>query len=121
MKSYTTFCAPTPLQLGVAAALNKIADDAEAEGVSAVTSDEAAAAMAENVRVLSLALTDAGLRVIRPDGGYFLVADVSDLGLTSVEYCKQLARGEGGVHTDGRLRPGADGESAGQLREVRGV
>ena len=114
MKSYTTFCAPTPLQLGVAAALNKIADDAEAEGVSAVSSDEAAAAMAENVRVLSLALTDAGLRVIRPDGGYFLVADVSDLGLTSVEYCKRLA-------TEAKVAsipmvvfydPGADGASA---------
>jgi len=30
MHAYATFCAPTPLQLGVAAALTKIADDADA-------------------------------------------------------------------------------------------
>jgi len=43
---------------------------------------------ADNVRALAAALRDAGLVVFPPDGGYFLVADVSALGMTSAEYCR---------------------------------
>jgi aspartate/methionine/tyrosine aminotransferase len=114
MKSYTTFCAPTPLQLGVAAALNKISGEAEALGSNVVTSDEAAGAMATNVAVLSAALKDAGLKVIAPDGGYFLVTDVSATGLSAVEYCKRLAA-EAKVASIPMVvfyDPGADGTGA---------
>lgn len=150
MHSYATFCAPTPLQLGVAAALERIADQADtatrsraraaaeavheaasegaegghATGESAVTDgdgtegrgtraaaaaaialggaltpDSTASVMANNAEVLGAALREVGLRVFKPRGGYFLVADVSPLGggeagaLTSVEYCRRLAHG----------------------------
>lgn len=120
LHSYTTYCAPTPLQLGVAAALESIADEADAatrerardaasradeergerarrhaaakatRGV--VAPDDAARRMGANATTLGAALRDAGLLVCPPRGGYFLVADVSPLGLTSVEYCRRLAR-----------------------------
>lgn len=146
MHAYATFCAPTPLQLGVAAALEEIADEAdsatraaaraavaaavevELEGKEeaslppspgqakraaaaaatscggALTADATAGVMANNARVLAAALTDVGLRVFEPRGGYFLVADVAPLSvgstgggegssITSVEYCRQLAHG----------------------------
>ena len=48
--------------------------------------------MGANATTLGAALRDAGLLVCPPRGGYFLVADVSPLGLTSVEYCRRLAR-----------------------------
>jgi len=87
MHSYTTYCAPTPLQLGVAAALDVISEDAK----GAVSADAAAATMARNATLLAAALTDVGCVPIEPSGGYFLVVDVSPLGLTSVEYCTKLA------------------------------
>jgi N-succinyldiaminopimelate aminotransferase len=162
MHSYATFCAPTPLQLGVAAALEGIADEADSltrararaaaqaghsgnrgtaaawvagaagawagaadaaggdassaappapggtgaagQGTQAaaaaaiarggaLTPDATAAVMADNAAVLAAALADVGLRVFTPRGGYFLVADVAPLALTSVEYCRQLAHG----------------------------
>ena len=120
LHSYTTYCAPTPLQLGVAAALESIADEADAatrerardaasradeEGGErarrdaaakatrgVVAPDDAARRMGANATTLGAALRDAGLLVCPPRGGYFLVADVSPLGLTSVEYCRRLAR-----------------------------
>jgi aspartate/methionine/tyrosine aminotransferase len=87
MHSYTTYCAPTPLQLGVAAALDVISEDAE----GFVSADAAAAVMARNATLLAAALTDVGCVPIEPSGGYFLVCDVSSTGLTSVEYCAKLA------------------------------
>ena len=120
LHSYTTYCAPTPLQLGVAAALESIADEADAAtrerardaasradeggGESArrdaaakatrgvIAPDDTARRMGANATTLGAALRDAGLLVCPPRGGYFLVADVSPLGLTSVEYCRRLAR-----------------------------
>ena len=55
MHGYATFCAPTPLQLGVAAALTKIADDADAEtrrraADASVLSPEEGRAFVENAR-----------------------------------------------------------------------
>ena len=103
MHSYATFCAPTPLQLGVAAALDGIAKEAEdnlknTDGIGggssgALVPDATAAVMSKNASVLAAALRDTGLRVFDPWGGYFLVADVAPLSLTSVEYCRQLANG----------------------------
>jgi aspartate/methionine/tyrosine aminotransferase len=113
MHSYVTFCAPTPLQIGVAAALRKIAEEAETRTALAVSSvssvssdaevskirrgslvpDAVASVMTQNVSSLSRALCDSGVTCYAPLGGYFLVADVSTTGLTSTEYCKALAGG----------------------------
>ena len=80
--SYASYAAPTPLQAGVAAAL-----DAEA---AATGPDEMSAVMEGNAAVLSLALAEAGLEVFPAEGGYFLVADVASTGLDAFEYSRRL-------------------------------
>jgi aspartate/methionine/tyrosine aminotransferase len=60
--SYSTFCAPTPLQAGVAAALREAAAAHERDGP---TPDASAAAFERNAAVLGAALTDVGLEVRR--------------------------------------------------------
>jgi len=83
-----SYCAPTPLQIGVAAALEEISDRAVAGRVS---SDDNAQVMRENATALAAALRDVGLEVYPPDGGYFLVASCAPLGLTDMEFCLALA------------------------------
>jgi N-succinyldiaminopimelate aminotransferase len=89
MHSYSTFCAPTPLQVGVAAALNEAAQELRdlPEG-AAPPADTSAVLFEQNARVLGDALRAAGLTVFPVDGGYFLVADAAPL--TAGEYCKAL-------------------------------
>jgi aspartate/methionine/tyrosine aminotransferase len=82
--SYATFCAPVPLQLGVAAALDSDMDAAVGHG--AQTSE----LLARNARVMSLAVRAHGLDVFEPSGGYFLVVNVSATGLDDVAFCRQL-------------------------------
>ena len=84
--SYSTFCAPTPLQAGVAEALR----DAARLHREAPGPDASALAFERNARVLGAALADVGLQVIPAEGGYFLVADVAATGLDAGEYCKAL-------------------------------
>ncbi|CAM9461973.1 unnamed protein product, partial [Phaeothamnion confervicola] len=60
-----TYCAPTPLQHGIARAL--AVEDGAFEGVPAT--------IEENARVLAAALAARGFAVAVPDGGHFLVAD----------------------------------------------
>jgi aspartate/methionine/tyrosine aminotransferase len=85
-----SYAAPTPLQLGVAAALNEISAD-ETAPRGRVVADENAAVMATNARTLARALEDAGLTVYHPDGGYFLTCEVSTTGLSDVDFCVELA------------------------------
>ncbi len=69
--SYSTFCAPTPLQAGVAAALrdaaqahrNSTMGNAASAAVAGPGPDASSAAFERNAAVLSAALTDVGLEV----------------------------------------------------------
>jgi len=86
--SLASYCAPTPLQLGVAAALDEIV----AESVSGrVEPDENAAVMQRNAAVLGRALETVGIDVFYPSGGYFLVCSVQRTGLTDADWVVCLA------------------------------
>lgn len=91
--SYASFSTPTPLQAGVADALNDICDRAKpGEGV---TPDENAQILASNAQILASALTASGLKVYPPEGGFFLVASVKNIKSVdgdAIQYCKNLAR-----------------------------
>ena len=91
--SYASFSTPTPLQAGVADALNDICDRAKpGEGV---TPDENAQILASNAQILASALTASGLTVYPPEGGFFLVASVKNIKSVdgdAIQYCKNLAR-----------------------------
>jgi len=63
-------CAPTPLQHGVAAAFS----------LPQSYYDEMKASYAEKLVMIVDALQDAGIGVFRPQGAYYLLADVSRLG-----------------------------------------
>jgi len=80
-----SFSAPTPLQEGIAAALN---DEPETFYTDLASQFES------NFKLLAASLTKLGAKVCSVDGeigGYFLVADVSGLGKTAIEFCKWLA------------------------------
>ena len=89
LHAYTSFCAPSPLQAGVAAAL-----DAEPAGPQPPF-DGRAALMAANWEVLATALRTSGVGVCPAQGGYFLVADVSATGMGDMEYCRWLSAEHG--------------------------
>ncbi|UPQ98109.1 pyridoxal phosphate-dependent transferase [Chloropicon primus] len=86
LHGYSTYCAPTPFQHGIAKALDGFVDLDPA-----VSFDGTGALMKMNAEKLSAVLRDMGLRVYSPKGGYFVVADCSPLGFTSnMEFCKDL-------------------------------
>lgn len=92
--SYASFSTPTPLQAGVADALNDICDRAKL-GEVGVTPDENAQILASNANLLASALTASGLKVYPPEGGFFLVASVKNIKSVdgdAIQYCKNLAR-----------------------------
>lgn len=83
LHSYCTYNAPTPLQAGVAAALD--AETAGGHGPDAMSH-----AMEANFVTLRDALQDVGLQVFPAEGGYFAVADVAATGLDASTYCRRL-------------------------------
>lgn len=87
LHAYTTYCAPTPLQAGVAAALRRAAGGG---GGPPGGADASAAAMERSAAVLGAALESVGLTVFSPEGGYFIVVDVSATGLGAAAYCRAL-------------------------------
>ena len=80
-RGFTTYCAPSPLQAAVAAALDALPADGQ---------DTNRDIMEANHGDLAAALRRRGLRVYGADGGYFLVADCSPLGVTAMDYCRAL-------------------------------
>lgn len=82
--AYASFCAPTPLQQGVALALNA-PEETSKDYFSSLST-----LMHENHTLLSSALTELGLDVCPVDGGYFLLANVRKTGMTAIDYCKWL-------------------------------
>jgi N-succinyldiaminopimelate aminotransferase len=79
--AYSTFCAPTPLQQGIANALDKC-DDAYFRSVADL--------LEGNYALLADALRALGLEVCPIDGGYFVLVNVRSTGMTAIEYCKWL-------------------------------
>lgn len=80
-RGFATYCAPSPLQVAVAAALDVLpADGADANRDI----------MESNHRDLAIALRARGLTVYDADGGYFLVADCTALKTTAMEYMRAL-------------------------------
>ena len=77
---HATVCAPTPLQAGVAAALD--AEDGSYDGVPVLYES--------NYQALAEAFTDVGLRPCAAQGGYFLVLDAAASGLDDVAFSKDL-------------------------------
>jgi len=88
---HMTYCAPTPLQAGIAAALRE--EDGTFGGVGELFKG--------NYHLLSDAvLRGTGATPCRAQGGYFLVADVSGSGAKiDMEYCERLADSKGVVCT----------------------
>nr|AIT70212.1 aspartate aminotransferase [Sargassum integerrimum] len=76
----TSYCAPTPLQHGLAVALE--AEDGTFEGIPKLVEG--------NAELLGNALREKGFGVTQPEGGHFLVADTSPLGLKGVECAKLM-------------------------------
>ena len=82
---HTTVCAPTPLQAGVAAALD------EEEGDFIIESGESVPRLYEaNYGRLASAFLDAGLEPCAAGGGYFLVVDGRRTGLDDRAFAKRL-------------------------------
>eukprot|EP00927_Polykrikos_kofoidii_P037645 TRINITY_DN3184_c0_g1_i1.p1 TRINITY_DN3184_c0_g1~~TRINITY_DN3184_c0_g1_i1.p1 ORF type:complete len:449 (+),score=44.82 TRINITY_DN3184_c0_g1_i1:143-1348(+) len=88
--AYVTYCAPTPLQEGIARAIQEVTKDR-------AWLEKTSKSFEENCHVLSCALKESGVTVCPPDGGYFLVADVAATGMTGVEYVTWLAEERGVV------------------------
>lgn len=86
LHAYTSYCAPTPLQLGVAEALDKDTDPETGHGA------ETSRLMSQNAADMSEVLRSKGLEPFETDGGYFLVADVSSTGLGDFEFCERLVK-----------------------------
>jgi len=81
--SYITYCAPTPLQEGCAAALEAASEDP-------AEIDRVAADMEARWQSLAAALRGLGVEVCPAQGGYFLVCDVKSTGKTSVQFVEHL-------------------------------
>ncbi|CAN0293546.1 unnamed protein product [Pylaiella littoralis] len=76
----TSYCAPSPLQHGLAVALG--VEDGSFEGIPELVEG--------NAELLGAALTGKGFTVTRPQGGHFLVADTTPLGLKGLECARML-------------------------------
>lgn len=105
--AYATFCAPTPLQLGVAAALEHesqpVSINTSVISSSSESSESAEAAagghgrftaalFARNAATMARSLRAQGLAVTPAQGGYFLVADITATGLDDATFCRQLVK-----------------------------
>nr|AIT70216.1 aspartate aminotransferase [Desmarestia viridis] len=76
----TSYCAPSPLQHGLAVALD--AEDGSFEDIPKLVEG--------NALVLGDVLREKGFIVSQPQGGHFLVADTTPLGLKGLECAKLL-------------------------------
>lgn len=81
VKQFLTFVGPAPMQRGIAAGL-RLPDTRIAEIRDSLQRQR---------DVLVEALEVTGMRVHVPEGGYFIVADVGPLGVTSaIDFCRKL-------------------------------
>lgn len=88
-----SYCAPTPLQEAVAAALDQAAALPHGDPADVPPMRQR---FVDNARKLAAALAATfGVTSSLPHGGYFLVCDVSPTGLTDTEFCSALAKDRG--------------------------
>jgi len=100
--SYMTFCAPTPLQIGIAAgiecAIGSEKDSRDREKAPSTPLEitkafgDLGGVFYTNWTILSKAIESIGLKVCKAEGGYFLICDVSVSGLTDMEFCTWLMK-----------------------------
>lgn len=88
--SYVTFCAPTPLQIGVAAGIEDVLRSCTTKTQHVEDAFGLATLFGKNWLTLADALRDVGLMVCPAQGGYFLVCDCASTGLEDVAFCKWL-------------------------------
>jgi aspartate/methionine/tyrosine aminotransferase len=92
--AYATFCAPVPLQIGVAAALDE--DLGFSKSIQGITDSNhgvmTSTLFARNAAKMTESLMKQGLSVTEAEGGYFLVADISATGLVDADFCRQLVK-----------------------------
>lgn len=84
---YITYCAPTPLQYGVANALKL---NGNKEYFDKLSKDFSTNANILYDSLSKLNVNGKHLNVIKPDGGYFLVADTSSINMNDWEFTKWL-------------------------------
>ncbi|CAM9674148.1 unnamed protein product, partial [Laminaria digitata] len=77
-----SYCAPSPLQHGLSMAFE--AEDGSFEGIPELIEG--------NALLLGDALREKGFAVAQPQGGHFLVADTTPLGLQGLECAKLLLK-----------------------------
>jgi N-succinyldiaminopimelate aminotransferase len=95
LHSFTSYCAPTPLQEGVRQALDAAAALPRCRPAALPALN---AQFAENAALLADALKRRfGVTASLPEGGYFLVVDVAASGKTDAEFAAALARERGVV------------------------
>ena len=86
MHGYSTYCAPSPFQHGIAKALDGFEDldpDTCFDGTGAL--------IRANAEKVTSAMRAMGFKMYKPEGGYFVVADCSPLGFeTNMEFCRTL-------------------------------
>lgn len=95
LHGYLTYCAPTPLQEAVKDAL---LDALRFPSALPQEIAELQRAFHQNARELARCLQQhLNVAVAPPQGGYFLVVDVSACGQSDIEFCSNLAREKGVV------------------------
>jgi N-succinyldiaminopimelate aminotransferase len=95
LHSFSSYCAPTPFQDGVRAALDHAASQQprpNPDGIEVLNQR-----FLKNAQRLSKALETLEVYSVLPEGGYFLVCDVSATGKSDVEFCTFLAKEKGVV------------------------
>lgn len=92
--SYATFCAPTPLQEGVRQALEAATKD----NARVPDTDYLNELFLTNAKRLAKVMEEKfGATSSIPEGGYFLVCDISATGKSDVDFCAFLAQTHGVV------------------------
>ena len=94
LHGYASYCAPAPLQEGVAAAL-----DEAAKAPRCVPPEVAKMTLQfeENAKDLVAALKHVKVNAVMPEGGYFVVGEVEDEKFSDVDFCMWLAKERGVV------------------------
>ena len=90
--SYMTFCAPTPLQVGIAAGIESALSGAKNARDVEIALGDLGTVFGRNWKRLASSMEKVGLEVCPSSGGYFLVADVSKSGMNDFEFCEWLIK-----------------------------
>jgi aspartate/methionine/tyrosine aminotransferase len=90
--SYVTFCAPTPLQVGIAAGIESALSGSKNARDVEIALGDLGTVFGRNWKRLASSMEKVGIEVCPSSGGYFLVADVSKSGMNDFEFCEWLIK-----------------------------